>query len=213
VLSEEERKLVGDIVEWSGMSQKLVSNWIASFAYTAELLAAGTASGNDISAFWVKLYGCLDDTIDYLSEQEDFKKDLLQRALDKPKTDWVEFIGTELLLLGSLRELHASMSRDELILIEYERHTQTHPKPFGMIKRSGQPRKDGTISVKSDYKVQLLNEKLATDEINAALSRVYKQSGTVDENAIAVSLATRLLPKIRHIANVCERWRAAGEGA
>ncbi len=181
----------------------LKHNWVLDLAETAEVLQReGTSAQWPYrTAFWLRLHGVLSDlrkeTLDFF------------RLAEIDPATYVPSPRSDLALLldkhRCIERIHKQFNDDELIYADYLRQTNSHPVQRGYGVRWS----DGNGGQVNDRRrISTLGREFTVEELDAAIQRVLHANlvdGRVNENAIAVRFAGRVLSVIGPLVEVMHR--------
>jgi hypothetical protein len=147
-----------------------------------------------ITVFWLRCYGSI---VDVLSWAEDMKAQLERGAADDDARH--NLIGGVLAAVEVLRE---SFSVDELLWLEYRRHTEAHPSPTAFehaIVNNG--------DIRREFRSKTLLKRVSLAEFDAALTRVFDIYDR-NERRIAVAFAQKSMLALQRLGFALQSWAA-----
>lgn len=165
-----------NVATWRGIVPTQHSNWADSLVYVTEVINREGPTPSHVTTFWVRLWGVLADLGDFYSEPS-------QASLPS-------------LAIGQLR---SALTEDELIWIEYIRHTECHPvqDAYWFQTKKGKPRIEISLRVLGGRALPIEEwDKRADSFYLAAMKRLGAHSTQMRrvENAIVSEIAAKVLP-------------------
>lgn len=168
-----------DYARDTSVYQAQVAQWVGYCMECADTVAKGGAPASVRAAFWITTFGILVDLRRRLAR---FNK---QAASPRFRHVYGQ-------MLVAIDGVLAPLSRDERLYLEYRRHVDAHPfqSAYETLNSEGVQQ--------STFRSRLLEAELPLTDARAALGRVIR-AANVDEAAIAMSVARRLLNPIRQL--------------
>lgn len=204
LVSDEQLRFMNESAErrQNDLDARLKCQWVENLEQVVQtLLREGDAAPWPfMGMFWVRLYGVL---ADLRSEQVAFF-----RFLGVDPLTHVANAGS-LLELGvetarRIEGVRQSLTEDELIYVDYRRHTESHPTQSAYNVRWS--KKAGAVADR--HRVHALDREFSVAELDLAVRRVL--AAHANEPAIAVALARKVEQPLRALVAVMRRGVGRG---
>lgn len=180
-------RLENDIERNADVGSKQAANWIADAVRVTAKVAAGDI--DLIPVFRIRLYGILDEVFTKLMTDAQFWVELGF----PPRRDIAQ-------LTEAIKQLAAVFTPDELIYIQYLRHTECHPlQDAYRIKITEAGKFKDTVTH------HLIDQRLTVEETDAAIVRVLRGFKN-DEHAIAHHLARKAAAPLMNVQLTSRPW-------
>jgi hypothetical protein len=188
---EDRMRLIDDIRDGAQISGPLLANWVRDGLRVTRLVIAGNT--DVIPIFWLRLYGILADIADHLAHQASVVADL---APGQPH------LAPLFSLAKTIDELASVLTDDELIYLQYRRHTESHPLQDAYRLRLT-PK-----GLKDEVTHRLLKVTKSQEETTDAITRILRRFR--GEHLIAMDFARRLEVRLAAVQQASPAWLGPG---
>jgi hypothetical protein len=173
-----------DWVRRAQTEPKQLVQWVtSSFDCAHRLATEADPSVELVSAFWIRLYGCLREVHEWV---EELHQGLCEgAAADDVRFEYVEKTQT------TLSNLRTAFDDDSLMWIEYMRHTHAHPAPSAYYRSLDNLKK---VTIQS----HMLLRVVPIADFQNAFDRVLERTKG-NETTLAIAFAARCLTPLMQL--------------
>lgn len=174
-------------------------NWVRDGIEHAQLLLKERTdpTASNCTVFWLRLNGIFSDVEPWARATRDEVATPDDPGGYNPRHNLISDV------IAHIEQLRAVFTDDELIWIEYMRHTQAHPTPHAFdhaVLKDGQ--------VRRDYPAAALGQRVLLTDFNDTITRVY-ESYRRDEKGSAVAFAQRAMAALPGVHTTLQCWAFA----
>lgn len=172
--------------------------WVRDGIEHAQLLLKerDDPTASNCTVFWLRLNGVFSDIERWAREKREERRKVHEADGYDPLFELIDTVVTH------IEQLRAAFTDDELMWLEYMRHTEAHPTPHAFdhgIEKDGQ--------VRTTYKAKALGRPVSLLEFDDAIERVYQALD--NQKRSAVIFAERAIAPLSTLHFALRSWEEA----
>lgn len=185
---DEKTAVYEDISTWGEVVPQIRLQWVETLVrVVGELCDDGNAHRDTYARFWIHLYGVLTEVHSFFHGSV---YDIATKEI--PEHQRTDVLRVFLMVSSSLESLRGRFEQDELIYLEYKRHSHAHVEQKNYRVRVTKKKGGIPDGLRDELTLPILDgKKMSLESVDAALVAVI-EAGNRDEMAIARTFANRI---------------------